>query len=425
MSIKEVKSLAGRRLLVAATGSIAAIKTPLLVSGLIKSGAEVRCIITPSASKFVSPLSLATLSRNRCYQDEDQWNPREARPLHIELAEWAEIIVIAPLSATSLGKWVNGLGDGLLASVLLASERPVLAVPAMNTGMWENNAVKRNWELLKQDTRVLSLAPSEGLLACDRLGDGRMMNADLIQLAIESTLFNRRKNGHLKKDLIGLRFLVTAGPTVETLDPARQITNKSSGKMGVFLAQAAKFRGAEVDLIHGPLQLEQSLIEGLNTFPITTAAEMEDNLMNLNKTADFIVMAAAISDFRIKASPSIQKIDKKNFLTTLSQSLELVPDLLSQLTAQRDPNQFILGFAALTGEENEIKKAGELKLVTKNCDLLLANPIDRSEQGFGSDFNSGFLLGPNGVVANFPVLSKLSLANKLLDELFNMKSKTS
>ena len=425
MSNKEVKSLTARRLLVAATGSIAAIKTPILVSSLIKLGAEVRCIITPSASKFVSPLSLSTLSRNRCYQDEDQWNPIEAKPLHIELAEWAEIIVIAPLSANSLAKWVHGLGDSLLASVLLASEKPVLVAPAMNTGMWANDAVKNNWELLQRNPRVLSLAPSEGLLACDRVGDGRMMNTDLIQLAIESTFLNIKKNGHLKKDLIGLNLLITAGPTIENLDPARQITNKSSGKMGVLLAQAAKFRGADVDLIHGPIKYEKSFLEGLNTFEIRTASEMKDRLINLKMTADWIVMAAAISDFRSKSVPSKQKINKENFLNTLNESLEIVPDLLSEVTSKRNSKQLILGFSALTGTDAEIKKAGELKCIAKGCDLLLANPIDRDDRGFESDFNSGFLLDPNGLVANFPLLSKLSLANKLLDQLFNMKSKIS
>ena len=423
MTTKSVKSLAGRRILVAATGSIAAIKTPILVSALIQSGADVRCIITPSASQLVSPLSLSTLSRNRCYQDESQWESSNSRPLHISLAEWAEIIVIAPLSASSLAKWVHGLGDGLLASVLLASETPVLAAPAMNTGMWRNDAVKRNWELLNQNPGVLTLPPSEGLLACDRIGDGRMVNTDIIQLAIENTFLNQESHGHIKKDLIGLNLLVTAGPTIEKLDPARYVTNKSSGKMGVLLAQAAKFRGGEVNLIHGPLQFSESLLEGLNTFPITNSSEMQDELMNLKASADFIVMAAAVSDFRSKSGASQKKIPKIEFISNLAENLEIVPDLLCDLTSKSHSKQLILGFSALTGKSSEIKQAGEVKRIAKNCDLLFANPVDIPEQGFGSDFNSGVLLGANGFEMDFPVLSKLSLANKLLDELFNMKSK--
>ena len=185
---KSAKTLAGRRILIGVTGSIAAVNTPLLVSELIKSGADVRCIITESASQFVSPLSLATLSRNRCYQDKDQWDPMETKPLHIALAEWAEIIVIAPLSASSLARWVNGLAEGLLTSVLLASEIPVIAAAAMNTAMWENIAIKRNWELLEHNLRVLKLPPTQGLLACDRIGDVRMISNDVIQLAIESSV---------------------------------------------------------------------------------------------------------------------------------------------------------------------------------------------------------------------------------------------
>ena len=163
MKIEETRPLEGRRLLIAASGSIAAVKTPTLVSTLIKAGAEVRCILTPSAARLVSPLALATLSRHRCYQDEALWSPKEARPLHIELAEWAEIVVVAPLSASSLARWSQGLADGLLASLLIACECPVIAAPAMNTGMWEHLSIQSNWRKLKSDFRVLPLPPSSGL----------------------------------------------------------------------------------------------------------------------------------------------------------------------------------------------------------------------------------------------------------------------
>jgi len=258
MNIETSCPLEGRRLLVAASGSIAAVKTPLLVSALIKAGAEVRCTITPSAARLVSPLALATLSRNRCYQDIDQWNPQESKPLHIALAEWAEIVVVAPLSASSLARWTQGLADGLLASLLLACECPVIAAPAMNTAMWENLAIKSNWQKIKQNRRVLPLPPSSGLLACDRLGDGRMVDPEIIQLAIASALIQKDQNGLLKNDWVGKSLLVTSGPTIEPLDPARVLTNRSSGRMGVILAQAARFRGAKVDLVHGPLQLPKS-----------------------------------------------------------------------------------------------------------------------------------------------------------------------
>ena len=200
MKIEAVDPLKDRRLLVAITGSIAAVKTPILVSSLKKAGAQVRCIISPSAARLVSPLSLSTLSRHRCYQNEDQWDPIEPRPLHIALAEWAELVIVAPLSASSLSKWVHGQAEGLIASVLLASERPVIAAASMNTGMWENIAVQKNWKELEKNPRVLPLPPAPGVLACDREGDGRMANPELIELSIASSLINKTKNDLLKRD---------------------------------------------------------------------------------------------------------------------------------------------------------------------------------------------------------------------------------
>ena len=180
--------LKGQRVLVAASGSIAAVKTPLLVSALVQAGAQVRCVITASAARLVSPVALATLSRHPCFQDKDQWDPGRPRPLHIELAEWADLLVVAPLSATSLSRWVQGDGDGLLASLLLACECPIVAAPAMNTAMWRHSAVQRNWRHLLDDPRVLPLAPEGGLLACDRLGTGRMADPVRIELAAASAL---------------------------------------------------------------------------------------------------------------------------------------------------------------------------------------------------------------------------------------------
>ncbi|MCT0250241.1 flavoprotein, partial [Synechococcus sp. CS-197] len=180
--------LQGQRVIVAACGSIAAVKTPLLVSALIKEGAQVRCVVTSSGSQLVSPVALACLSRNPCLQDADQWDPSRPRPLHIELAEWADLLIVAPLSASSLARWVHGDGQGLLASLLLACECPVLAASAMNTAMWQHPAVQRNWSRLHDDPRVLPLAPQAGLLACDRVGTGRMADPECIVLAAASTM---------------------------------------------------------------------------------------------------------------------------------------------------------------------------------------------------------------------------------------------
>ena len=422
MKINQAFPMQGRRILVAASGSIAAIKTPILVSSLIKSGAEVRCIITPSASQLVSPLSLSTLSRNQCYQDKDQWDSKQSKPLHIELAEWAELIVIAPLSATSLARWVNGNADGLLASVLLASEVPVIAAAAMNTGMWGNHAIQRNWTDLDNFPQIIKLEPSSGLLACDRIGEGRMANTEIIELAILSALVRAKNNSFLKQDWKGLNLLVTAGATIESLDIARQISNKSSGLMGLSIAQAARFRGASVDLIHGNLQIPSSITEGLNLFKIKDAKEMQSTLQDLQSNADVIAMAAAVSDIRKEGGGAKNKMPKESFCKSLN-DLEIVPDLLSELTSSKSQNQIILGFAALTGTDQELLKLAEIKKTRKGCDLLMANPIDRPNQGFSENFNGGLLLGPNGLVKKMPVQTKFELANTLLDELLGLKSK--
>ncbi|HGY5534775.1 MAG: bifunctional phosphopantothenoylcysteine decarboxylase/phosphopantothenate--cysteine ligase CoaBC [Prochlorococcus sp.] len=420
MKTEAASPLVGRRLLVAVTGSIAAVKTPLLVSALIKAGAEVRCLVTPSAARLVSPVALASLSRHRCYQDEDQWNPSEPRPLHIALAEWAEIVIVAPLSATSLARWTHGLAEGLLASVLLASERPVVAAAAMNTAMWSNPAVRRNWLELQSDPRVLQLAPESGLLACDRLGDGRMVDPKLIELAVASGLLQVDQTGRLKRDWQGRRLLVSAGPTLEALDQARLLTNRSSGRMGVLLAQAARLRGAEVDLVHGPLNLPLAWLEGLETHSVTSAVEMQSMLLELQPSADAVVMAAAVADVRRFGSAKAEKLPKDSFLKSLEQDWEEVPDLLAELVLRRTTGQVLLGFAALAGDDAQIQALGEEKRLRKGCDLLMANPIDRPGQGFEANLNGGWLLAEGGV-RSLPVTSKLVLAHQLLDALLEVQ----
>ena len=409
-------SLSGKKILVAVTGSIAAVKAPILVSRLIKAGAEVKCVITQSAAKLVSPLSLSTLSRNKCYQDKDQWKDYQTKPLHIALAEWAELILVAPMSATSLSKFTNGNADGLLSSILLAAESQIIIAAAMNTSMWSNQSVKKNWSYLKTIDQIISLEPSEGLLACDRIGDGKMINLDIIELASESAFIFRAKNKFLTKDLRNIRFLVSAGPTIEDLDAARQLTNRSSGRMGVLIAQAAKLRGAEVDLVHGPISLPKELLEGLNTYPVRSSIEMGKKIDDLQASAQVIVMAAAVSDFK-KNKPSDKKIAKELFLNSISKDLEMTPDLLKNQTKNKLKNQIFLGFAAETGSDTEIKEKGEKKRISKGCDLLMANPIDRIGQGFDQNFNSGFLLGPNKMIKNLDLSTKLSISHQLLDEI--------
>ena len=413
-------ALSGKKILVAVTGSIAAVKAPILVSRLIKAGAEVKCVITQSATNLVSPLSLSTLSRNKCYQDKDQWADSQSKPLHIALAEWAELIIVAPLSATSLSKFTSGSADGLLASILLASQSQIVMAAAMNTSMWENQSVKKNWNYVKTVDQVITLEPSAGLLACDRVGNGKMVNLDIIEMASESAFIFHAENKFLTKDLKDIRFLISAGPTVEALDAARQLTNRSSGKMGVLIAQAAKLRGAEVDLVHGPVSVQQDLLEGLNTYPVRSSNEMGAKIDDLQPSAQVIVMAAAVSDFK-NNSPSEQKISKEFFLKSIFDDLEMTSDLIKNQTKKKLKNQIFLGFAAETGSDNEIIEKGENKRVSKGCDLLMTNPIDRAGQGFDENFNSGFLLGPKKMVKNLSFSTKLAISHQLLDEIRNLK----
>jgi phosphopantothenoylcysteine decarboxylase / phosphopantothenate---cysteine ligase len=404
----EADALAGRRVLVLISGSIAAVKLPQLVSALVQRGALVRCVLSPGAERLVSAVALASLSRAPCHIEADQWSHQEPRPLHIALAEWAEVVLLAPLSATSLARWVHGMADTLLASTLIACEAPVLAAPAMNSAMWAAPPVRRNWQELQGWERVLPLDPGSGLLACDRVGDGRMADPELLLLALESLLL-----AGCRRDWRGRRLLVSAGPTREALDPARCLTNPSTGRMGVLLAQAARLRGATVDLVHGPLAVDPGWLEGLQCHPVVTAAEMEAALLRLQEGADAIAMAAAVADHR-RRSPEGRKLPKEALEASLTAGWEPVPDLLAALVRRRPPAQAILGFAAQSGE---VLAEARAKFARKGCDLLFANPIDRPGAGFGSTGNEGWLLGPGGRESQVGPTGKLALAHRLLSAL--------
>lgn len=405
------------------TGSIAAVKIPLLVSALVQRGALVRCVLTESASRLVSPISLACLSRHPCHLDADQWSHHEPRPLHIELAEWADLVLVAPLSATSLARWSHGLADNLLASVVLACEAPVVTAAAMNSAMWASPAVTRNWAWLQALPGVLALGPGTGLLACDRRGDGRMVEPRLLELALTSA----RLRG-CRRDWQGLRLLVSAGPTREPLDPARCLTNRSTGLMGVLLAQAARLRGASVDLVHGPLMVAPELLGGLRCHPVETGAEMEAALEGLQPQAEAIAMAAAVSDHR-RHAPLAHKLSKQELEASWQSGWELVPDLLAGLVHRRQEarsltvqapwaDQVILGFAAQSGDA---LAAGRAKWLRKGSDLLFVNPIDRPGSGFATDRNQGWLLGLEPEPRTIAEADKLTIAHQLLDGLLAVR----
>jgi phosphopantothenoylcysteine decarboxylase/phosphopantothenate--cysteine ligase len=394
----------GDRILVGIGGGIAAYKLCDVVSALGQSGIPVRTLLTQAAQEFVTPLTFATLSRQPAYTDQNFWQPVHGRPLHIELGEWANILVIAPLTANTLAKLVYGLADNLLTNTVLASTCPVLVAPAMNTDMWEQATVQRNWQQLQAMPRFHGVGPGSGMLACDRVGAGRMAEPAEILSYIQSLIYTQGQ-----RDLAGKHLLISTGGTREFLDPVRFIGNPSTGKMGVALAQAALHRGAAVTLVHTPL-LGIELPLKVRAIAVTTAAEMETALLTHFPQADWTIMAAAVADVR-PAQISAVKLPKADLPETLP--LTPVPDILATLATRKQAHQKLIGFAAQTGD---IITPAQAKLVRKQLDAIAANPIDQPDSGFGQDTNQAVLidkLGRQQVIK--PGTHKLQMAHELLD----------
>jgi phosphopantothenoylcysteine decarboxylase/phosphopantothenate--cysteine ligase len=391
-----------KKVLIAVGGGIAAYKVCELVSTLFKSGVELRIILTKSAQKFITPLTLSTLSRYQAYTDENFWQPIYSRPLHIELGEWADLIVIAPLTANTLAKLAYGMADNLLTNTVLASTCPVLLAPAMNTDMWEQVAVQRNWQQLLTDNRFYGMETGSGLLACDRIGAGRMAEAAEIFIYIQSLLYTQGK-----RDLVGKEVLISAGGTREYLDPVRFIGNPSTGKMGLALAQAALHRGAKVILVHCPGSWDVPL--GVEAIPVITAEEMQGVMLKHLPSADIIIMSAAVADVKPKDYSS-EKLPKRSLPENLP--LAAVPDIVAELGNRKQPHQYLIGFAAQTGD---IVKPAREKLQRKKLDAIVANPIDKVDSGFGSDNNQAVFLDRLGREVEIPACSKLEMAHYLFD----------
>jgi phosphopantothenoylcysteine decarboxylase / phosphopantothenate---cysteine ligase len=395
------------RVLVGIGGGIAAYKVCEVISGLFKAGIEVKVILTESAQQFVTPLTVATLSRHPAYTDRDFWQPIHHRPLHIELGEWADLLLIAPLTANTLGKLAQGLADNLLTNTVLASTCPILLAPAMNTEMWDRVAVRRNWQLLSQDSRYHSAGPATGLLACDRVGAGRMSEPTEILPYITSLLHT-----HGTRDLLGKRVLISAGGTREFFDPVRFIGNPSTGKMGLALARAAAHRGAIVTLVHSNLAdapIDDNI--AIEMVAVVTSEQMQYEMLDRFNTADLVIMSAAVADVK-PASYNIEKIPKKLMPTALE--LVAVPDIIAELSRRKQPHQKLIGFAAQTGD---IITPALDKLQCKQLDVIVTNPIDLPDSGFGSDRNQAVLLKHNGDRVNILPCSKLEMAHQILDNI--------
>jgi phosphopantothenoylcysteine decarboxylase/phosphopantothenate--cysteine ligase len=384
---------------VGVTGGIAAYKAAELVRLLIKGGFSTRVVMTRNATRFVSPLTFEALSGGRVIVD--MWEGHGEAIDHISLAQQSKLVVVAPATANFVGKAACGIADDFLSTMVLAAAGKVVVCPSMNSVMYMNEAVQTNLDILRS-RGIEVITPGEGGLACGTEGPGRLPEPLEVYEIISDMLAG--------KDLNGLKIVVTAGPTVESIDPVRFISNRSSGKMGFALAAAARRRGADVVLISGPTFLDRP--HGVEFIPVKTAEEMRSEVLARCDDCNVIIKAAAVSDFRPKTSIG-SKIKKSG--ASLSMELELNPDILAELGSRKGFKPYILvGFAAET--ENLTRHAQE-KLEKKNLDMIVANDVTAPDAGFDADTNRVKILYRDHSVEDIPLMSKQSLADLLLDRV--------
>ena len=391
--------LQGKTVLLGVSGGIACFKAAALASGLVKLHADVHVLMTQNAAQFVAPLTFASLTGNPVALDTfASANPHPAE--HIALAEKADLLLVAPATANVLAKLANGLADDMLTTTALACTCPKAAAPAMNTAMYENPVTQANLRKLRDFGWTLA-EPGTGRLACGTQGKGRLPEPEeLAELCLYLI-------GH-EKDLLGKRVLVTAGPTQEALDPVRVLTNHSSGKMGYAIARAAARRGAEVTLVSGPVSLPEPAF--VKTVHIRSAQEMFEAVTAEAETADIVIKAAAVADYRPAqtADNKLKKGDGELFIP-----LERTADILAALGERKRPGQFLCGFSMET--ENMLENSRK-KLEKKHLDLIAANNLKVAGAGFRTDTNVLTLIAPDGV-QELPLMSKDAAADALLDEI--------
>jgi phosphopantothenoylcysteine decarboxylase/phosphopantothenate--cysteine ligase len=400
-------ALDGKNVVLGVTGSIAAYKAADLASRMRQAGANVHVVLTDNAARFVTPLTLATISRNPVHLDPfdvSRWEPE-----HTALADNADLFVVAPATANAIAKFACGLADDLLSTLFLAARCPVLIAPAMNVFMYENPVVQENIARLKARGVVFS-DPEHGMLACGYEGPGRLRSVESLMRDIEALATSRppaRTGGARGRDLEGLQVVVTAGPTREPLDPVRFLSNRSSGKMGYAIAEAAVRRGARVHLVSGPVSLPQPL--GVRRALVETTREMHTETVRAAEEADVVVLAAAPADYAA-AQIAPQKIKKSENALTIE--LQATPDIAADLGAHGGP--VLVGFAAETQDAFENAMA---KLRAKRLDLIVLNDVTLPGAGFEADTNVVSFLRPDGTHADLPLLPKTEVADRLLDEV--------
>ncbi|CDZ74752.1 Phosphopantothenoylcysteine decarboxylase [Peptoniphilus sp. ING2-D1G] len=394
--------LRNKNILLAITGGIAAYKSPAIASILRKKQANVKTVMTSAACEFITPLTMQTMTSNVVHVDMfNQLVDMDVE--HVELAKWADIIVVAPATANTIAKFANGICDNLLTTVLMASRSKVIMAPAMNTYMLKNAANIHNMDILK-NRGVKILKTQSDLLACNDVGEGKMLEPEQIVEAIESEL--------TEKDLSGKRIVVTAGPTIEAIDPVRFLSNHSSGKMGYALSKRAKYRGAEVTLISGPTSIAPPNVD--NFIRITSTEDMFEAVKDNFDECDVLIKAAAPADFRPK-NISEEKIKKeKNALNTIE--LEENIDIAKYFGSIKK-NQIIVGFAAESIDEIE---HGIEKLKKKNFDMIVINNIKQEGAGFKSDTNIASIIDKNKNIEKLEKMDKEELANIILNKVVNL-----
>ena len=396
--------LTSKNIVVCVTGGIAVYKSVALVSKLTQAGANVKVIMTKSAMEFVQPLSFQAMSRNDVFFDT--FDEKDSSVIaHINLADWADLVLVAPATANTIGKLANGIADNMVTTTLLATTAKVWIAPAMNVHMYENPAVIRNIEQLSRDGYSF-IEPSEGFLACGYVGKGRLEEPEKIVQLVEA--YFSPKDLPLK----GQKVVVTAGPTRERIDPVRFLTNFSSGKMGYAMAEAAANLGAETVLISGPVSINAPT--NVKLIPVESAQDMYDAVLEQFDSASIVIKTAAVADYKPKEVQA-KKMKKQPGEAILA--LERTQDILATL-GQRKTSQLLIGFAA---ETNDVVHYAKGKLEKKNADYIIANDVTEAGSGFGTETNSVTLVGKNNVEMHFPHTTKKELAHQLLQTIIQLE----
>jgi phosphopantothenoylcysteine decarboxylase/phosphopantothenate--cysteine ligase len=394
--------LNGKKILLGVTGSIAAYKAAFLVRLLVKAGAEVKVIMTPSATDFISKLTLSTLSKNKVLVemfDEDSWAN------HVMLGRWADVMLIAPLSCNTLAKMANGQCDNLLLAVYLSATCPVILAPAMDEDMWHHRSTKDNIQkLISYDNKIIPV--DKGELASGLVGDGRMAEPENIVKYLEEFF-------SASKILEGKKAFVSAGPTYEPLDPVRFIGNHSSGKMGLAIAEELYAKGADVTLVMGPSSINLPS-NGIKTIWVNTAEEMYNACTKQFEGSDIGIMAAAVADYT-PVSVSANKIKKTN--GDLVIELKKTKDILQSLGEKKSGKQVLVGFALETNNERDYALG---KLKTKNADMVVMNSLNDKGAGFGTDTNKITIFDKSGKEFSYELMSKKEIAKNIVDTIIQL-----